>query len=128
MQLILLHPTVADRDCDDCRRFVYDEETGRRALRCGRPIARPEGTLPPCGYGPDRCPKGHPAAGRALNAANRKAYRHYQQCRATGRFPDDPIVMRNAGVMYLIEETVKRAVARASHRQLLQILGVYRRG
>ena len=37
------------------------------------------------------------------------AYRHYMECKAVGRFPDDPIVRRNAGIIRRIEDAQERS-------------------
>ncbi len=80
----------------------------------------------PCG----RCPKlprdvplaeRTPAAGRALGPSARslRAIRHYLECKAVGRFPDeDPIVRRNA---WLLSE-VERAFEQGQRRQELQLI------
>jgi len=104
--LILAHPEVAGRDCGDCQKFVYDEKTGQRSVRGGLPILRPKSTKPPCGYGPDRCAKGNPTAGRDLSLHNWQAWQHYLECRATGNFPDDRIVARNARIISSVESMV----------------------
>lgn len=122
MRLILLHPQVAFRDCRDCQKYVYDERSGARAAHRGQPVARPPGTRPPCGYDAAACPKGSPTAGRELTPANWQAYVHYLQCKATGRFPDDPIVVRNAGVIRLVEDSLERGRNDAIRQCLLVTL------
>lgn len=106
VQLFHLHPEVAHRDCDHCRKWQYNHETGELELWRGQPIAR-EGP-PPCHYGPDRCAKGSPDDSKALTPQNLQAYRHYMECKATFSFPDDAIVRRNAGVIKMAEEIVSR--------------------
>ena len=103
---MLAHPEVATRDCGDCQLFVYNEDTGERAKFNNKPVPRPPGTGPPCTKGPDICPKGSPTAGRELTTRNWLAYLHYQQCKATGNFPDDSIVSRNAGVIRQVEDSL----------------------
>jgi hypothetical protein len=46
--------------------------------------------------------------GAGLSDENWLAYRHYLQCKATWRFPDDPIVARNAGLIRWVEDSVER--------------------
>lgn len=36
------------------------------------------------------------------------AYVHYLECRATGTFPDDPLVRRNAAAIRAVEDSVAR--------------------
>lgn len=40
------------------------------------------------------------------------AYEHWLKCRATGRFPDDPIVARNAAVIQAVTDAFERQAAR----------------
>ena len=93
----------------DCQRYVYNEDTGERDKFHGKPVERQPGHGPPCSYGPDICPKGSPTAGRELTTRNWQAYLHYQQCKATGNFPDDPIVARNAGAIRAVEDSIVNA-------------------
>jgi hypothetical protein len=121
VRLVRLHPEVAFRSCEDCLKHVYDEQTGRRAEyppQSGRPIPRAAGNEPPCRRGPDKCPKGHPAAGRELTEVNWQAYMHYLECKATGNFPADPIVSRNAGVIRGVEDALDRAEQELARRYL----------
>lgn len=119
--MVLLHPTVAYRDCEDCKAWMYDEETGERALRHGRPIKR--AGKPPCGFptGPDttRCPKGTPEAGIELSERNWLAWQHYQECAAVGQFPDDPIVKRNAAIISRVEKAAEQHRQAEEMRSLL---------
>ena len=103
VRLLLSNPHLADRDCGDCERHVYDERTGRRVLHANLPVVRPAGTAPPCRIPNVGCPKGSPEQPRSLNPINRQVYRHYHECQATGCFPDDPIVRRNASLIQAVE-------------------------
>jgi hypothetical protein len=123
VRLILLHPEVAFRSCDDCRKHIYNEQTGKREEHRGLPIVRPPGTFPPCQYGPNRCPKEHPDAGYELTPDNLQVYQHYLECKATGRFPDDPLVARNAGVIRLVEDAVERGRTEAMRQAMLASIG-----
>ena len=102
----MLHPEVAFRSCEVCQRFLFNEETGEmeRNFVTNEPLERPKGTFPPCHYGPKECPKGSPEAGVELTQQNLQAYQHYRECRAVGRFPDDPVVRENAAVIRGIED------------------------
>lgn len=103
MGLVIFHPEVAYRDCEMCKRFVF-KENGEIDTFQGAPIERPRGTLPPCHYGADQCPKVSPDSGMSLNEKNALAYQHYRECRAIGSFPDDFIVRENAAVIREIED------------------------
>lgn len=103
--LLLRHPEVAYRDCGDCQLHVYDHATGERMKgRDGLPLVRPPKTFAPCRYGKDRCAKGTPEDSGELSEKNKRAYERYQEWKATGQFPDDPIVRRNAGILRQMEE------------------------
>ncbi|MGQ0637322.1 MAG: hypothetical protein ACT4QC_22165 [Planctomycetaceae bacterium] len=103
MRLLLAAPRLAHRDCDDCQKHVYDEQTGHRALHAGLPVVRPPGTHPPCRLPHVGCLKGTPENAHVLSEANRRAFRHYLGCAATATFPDDPIVRRHAALLRAIE-------------------------
>jgi len=113
IQLAILHPQVAYRDCADCEKNLYDADTGERQLdRNGNPIPRVKGTFAPCRYidprQPEgRCPKGTPEKSKALTDRNVLAWQHYRECKAVGQFPDDPIVRKNAGLIRQIEDAME---------------------
>jgi hypothetical protein len=100
-----LAPEVAHRDCGHCQEFLYDEETGlvRRQKFAkgddglGLPVLRRREPLP-CQTAAG-CPKGTPERQLSLSEKNRRAYRHYQMCKATGTWPKDGMVRRNAGII-----------------------------
>lgn len=108
VRLQLFHPVISYRSCEACQKFVYEDEPEKNqwAIEPTR-HKRPAGTHPPCRYGKgDRCPKGTPETSRELTARNRLALEHYLECKATGSFPEDPIVSRNAGVIRQVEDEV----------------------
>ncbi len=102
-----MHPPVSGRDCNVCQKYQFDEETGAiRRQKYGRdahgellPVLRPPGNQPPCRVPAIGCANGTPENPRSLSAKNRRAYRHYLECKATGRWPKDGIVTRNAGII-----------------------------
>lgn len=111
--LELLHPLIAARSCDDCRKYLYDDGPEGNHL----PVCRIEGQPEPRGRAPvpcdvDRqngCPKGHYSTPRSLNDRNRQAYDHHKMLRAARRpLPDDPIVLRNAALIEDAERRVDR--------------------
>lgn len=63
---------------------------------------------PPCRVKEIGCPKGTPEKNRELSPKNRQAYEHYLQCKAVGKFPEDAIVYRNAGIIRRIEDSFQR--------------------
>lgn len=84
---------------------MYNLETGKPEMRRGRPAPRPAGVGPPC----RRCAKGGPDKFSDLLPQNAMALQHYQECSATGNFPSDPIVARNASLLKQVEKEVDRA-------------------
>jgi hypothetical protein len=54
------------------------------------------------------CPKGTPEKPNSLWPENEQCYQHYQECKAVGSFPDDPIVRRNAAEIRRLEEADER--------------------
>jgi|HubBroStandDraft_6_1064221.scaffolds.fasta_scaffold14229_3 hypothetical protein len=112
--LILHHPEVASRDCRVCQQYLH-EESGALCVRPGTNhlIRRPPGVSTPCRT-PKGCPKGTPDAQLSLTPQNEKVYDHYVQCKAVGRFPDDPLVERHAGIIRQLED----AAERMRHEQL----------
>ena len=83
-----LAPEVANRDCDHCQQYLYDEETGLvRRQKYGKggdglglPVLRRNVALPCRSTG---CAKGTPERQLSLSEKNRRAFRHYQICKAT---------------------------------------------
>ncbi len=115
VRLHLCHPHLAGRPCSDCRKWVYPDKPGdfadRPAERAGRPVPRVPGQRPPCSYCPKQ-PADVPEAARTpetaveLSDKNWRAYLHHVESAAVGRFPDDPIVRRNAGLIARVEKDV----------------------
>lgn len=104
--MLLNHPEVATRSCQDCRAFVYNEETGEReTYHDGRPVKR--AGKPPCEAPEGYCPKGHWENPIELTADNLKAYRHFRRCEAVGRFPEDESVEANATIIRSVIERTK---------------------
>lgn len=105
MRLELLHPGYAALSCDDCARWLhtdggFDRDTSARGRGKRRP--RPPGQPTPCWDCP-KIPRDAPRRERRhaeeMSPKNRLAYRHYRECAATGHWPDDAIVRRNAAAI-----------------------------
>lgn len=98
VRLLRDFPGIAKRSCDDCREWWYRED-GSVVLRADKsPVPRPAADILPCRT-KSGCPKGTPESPRTLWPSNRMALSHFRQCDATGRFPDDPLVGRNAAII-----------------------------
>lgn len=118
------HPLIAFRDCQHCQVYHYDEETGKPYDgRDGSPAKRHRGCPPPCRTAIG-CPKGTPENSNALSERNQLAYDHYKTCRATGAFPDDPIVQRNAALFREMEEIDNRRHQQEVSALLKGLIGV----
>ena len=119
MSLLLTHRNVAVRDCNHCKKWMYNEETGEVETHRGQPLER--NGKPPCEIlvnGKSGCPKGSPTAGIALSDKNLQAFIFHRQCKAVGFFPNDPIVIRNAGIIQSIVE----AADKQENAQLMRMI------
>ncbi len=110
VRLMLAHPELPS--CEDCQRYVHDPQNGwqRAEKPRGSPTKRQGGIPTPCHACP-KIPTGarpHPANAIELTDDNYRVYLHYQRCKAVGRFPEDPIVEHNAGLIRTVEDCVAR--------------------
>lgn len=110
VQLLLFHPEIAGRKCSDCIKYVHDDRPGRMGQIVERPrgvpVLRIKNQRPRCEWCP-KVPKDEPpepSSAVELSDRNWQAYRHYMECRAIGKFPDDPIVRRNAMLIRQAED------------------------
>lgn len=127
-RLFFLDPPKYGRTCAECVRFVFDEDTGRRADDKTRrhpltlaPVPLERGkTDPPC----HACPKtiGLEVRSRHWRELARlgrgdppdwcyRAFRHWQRCAAVAwrvADADDPIVGRNADLFAGVREGAER--------------------
>ena len=102
-----------------CEKWLYESDGAVTKRRDGKggwvPIPRPKraGGLPgktPC----ETCPKiprdsikdRHHAI--EMTAESRQVLEHYLRCRAVGKFPDDPLVMRDAAVIRSVFDACER--------------------
>lgn len=106
MQLRILRPEFAGRDCKICQEFLFDDEWGRPELQTGsgRMIRRSPYCPPLCRQIDDehphgRCPKGTPESQWDLSAQNLAAFRYHLTAKATGQWPDDERVRLNAEII-----------------------------
>lgn len=102
---------------------MYDETTGKQTVWHGKPLARkPGSTL--CTVG--KCKKGTPNAPYVLSAKNERAYEHYLECKATGNFPDDAMVRRNAAAIMIATDhadAILRGMERMADASLRAVKG-----
>lgn len=126
----LAHPLIAGRSCDDCVRWHYLEDGTPYYRSDGTRVRRPKGVVTPCGNCP-KIPMSIPPAERTpetgrryeMTLRSRKALRHYQECRAVGTFPDDPLVRRNASILHEIDQACERRQRRQEMELLLAMMG-----
>lgn len=106
MLLERLHPLVAYRDCQHCRAFEYDEETGEvkqvvMIREDGSEGEEPKprgGGKPPCETLVG-CAKGHHQNPKGLTPRERVIRQHLEDLRAVNRLPADAAVARLAAVL-----------------------------
>jgi hypothetical protein len=130
LRVLLLYPKLAERACSDCRRFLY-RDGGRGewgdvyTLRTGQPAPRPAKHPPPCSDCPKIAPGDapHPDNGQELSDKNLRAYLYHLRCRAVGRFPEDPIVERNAALIASALELADRVRNQSGALSALSALG-----
>jgi hypothetical protein len=107
VRLDLIDPKLSKRSCEDCQKYWYLANGMVKTIAStGEREFRPEEAYPSCKteFG---CLKGTPDKQKSLNTANGWAWRHFKQCEAIGRFPDDPIVSHNADVIRRAIKSVK---------------------
>ena len=108
--LALRHPRLDRRSCEQCVRYWYDDGDGgdgQLITLDGKPVIREDSMPPPCRTAVG-CPVGTPESPKRLSSHNREAYKHFQSCEATGTFPDDEIVKRNAIVIRQAIQAARR--------------------
>jgi hypothetical protein len=115
----LWHPLYT-RSCRLCIKYDFKADGDVRKDEKGNPRLRPLGVPTPC----LSCPK-VPVEVREqdlpdsemrkfaneLTDYNRVAWDFYNECKAVGRFPDDPIVRWYAGIIRQVEDAHARYLA-----------------
>jgi hypothetical protein len=117
---LALFPEFATRDCQHCRKWLYDDKTGdvRTDKRTGDRVPRPAHLPPRCEQrGARPCPRGPWSAPTGFDEATFGIYVAVQQCEAVGQFPPDALLHEFANTIRLAKATVERHKATAD-RQL----------
>jgi hypothetical protein len=129
MWLLLTHPEMIDRTCEQCERYVYNDTSDYLSpekivdKRTSLPLLRPEGSKLPCG----KCPRTEFAKTRtkanALHITDKtfKTINHYRKCKAVNHFPKDEIVITNASILRAVEDEIERDDRRTMN-MLLKVL------
>ncbi|HEY1190381.1 MAG TPA: hypothetical protein VGE74_22295 [Gemmata sp.] len=93
--------------------------------RGGQALRRPANAPTPCGSCP-KVPAGterpSPAAAVELSEPHRQTVRFYRECKAVGRFPDDPIVRWAAAIIRSAEEHCERVAGQRNQLAMLSLL------
>jgi len=107
---------VAIRDCKDCKKYLYDEDTGLQMIGLDgiTPRRRPPGVKVMCETRTG-CPKGTPENPKTLSEKSESIYAYYRECKAVGVFPDDPMMRHYAATIHTALEIVRRA---QKHREI----------
>lgn len=115
----MTEPLIASRDCDHCQAYLYNEETGEvETLKAtGEPLPRYDACPPPC-RDERGCPKGTPENPLSLSDKNHRALRHFQRCRAVGKFPNDSQVEENARIIDSVERSIRESRECLTHELL----------
>lgn len=119
MTLLLYHPEIIDRSCEDCRRWMFEgdgtERMGsKRAMRGGQPIPRPANAKLPCFHCPKKSPELAPVM--ELTERNQQAVRLYYEVQATfgvGQ-PLDAVATKNCGIIGQIVRRHETAISDVS--------------
>jgi len=95
VRLFCQEPALAVRDCDTCREWWFDEETGLISKAGDSNRRRPKHAKVACDT--DRgCPKGHYDKPTGLNEKNWAAVNHYVEWSEVGcPHPECPLMRRN---------------------------------
>jgi hypothetical protein len=120
--LLRKNPKLAVRDCGHCQKYLYDETKGEPVKSAGQLVERYSGKFAPCRYPALGCEKGTPEDSKTLNERNTRAYLHWRKCKATGIFPDDPIVAHNAVLIQGVFDAEEKDF-RETMKALLMALG-----
>lgn len=113
MQLEVLHPHVAYRDCNMCLKYFFEEEGAlagqMRVDKQGRPLERPRGTYPMCKTPGQKCPKGTPENQFTLTERNRKLWDFFKRCKLTGKWPEDEWFLSMSVLLEEVLEDIRQA-------------------
>ena len=99
VRLMLLNPLLGLRSCDLCKKYWFDEDSGKIVMRGDTLLPRPKYATLRCEVeASDGCLKGHHSNPLELNERNKKAWRHFLANRHVGLTDterSDPILKRN---------------------------------
>lgn len=105
VRLRLLYPGTARLTCEMCQKWWVDPLTGEYVRIEGKTVPREGPLLCQTQSG---CPAGTPEKQRRLSPKNQLAYEHYLECKATGQFPKDCWVAKNAKIIRSVEERIQQ--------------------
>ncbi|HSG68913.1 MAG TPA: hypothetical protein VLA12_00785 [Planctomycetaceae bacterium] len=111
---------VAYRDCEHCRHWLYDEETGKIHRKNDKDV--PRGNIPtPCDDPKQGCPKGHYDKQKTLSVRNQMCYQYIKEGEAVNwqGVPHDGVTRRNKAFIDDIEKNAEKA----EHLKILAQIG-----
>ncbi len=109
----LAKPAYSALSCQACQSYLHsDGVLTRRPAHVGELVERRAGQPTPCATCP-KIPPDAPAKDRRyaveMSDRTRQAFEHYQECAATGHFPDDPLVKRHARLIKAVIDRIEKA-------------------
>lgn len=117
-----MHPSLAERSCDDCKKWVFEDDSAIPAKRLDQPIERrgspPCHTCPKCASEDDKTPE----VGKRCELSYRNwvtLRRYYEQCAAPSGV--DAIARKNFGIIRMVEARLT-AAERRRLETLLRVL------
>ena len=123
MNLLVFHPRIVSRPCSECQRWLFDD-THRKVLRLGRPVARPPASAPPCWSCPKKSPQESRGFERDLEKIGRTIELYYRirgtaGCCLSAAERSDSVLARN---MAIVDAVVRKAELQRSARLIAALL------
>lgn len=125
------HPQVAYRDCDDCRKWLYDEDASkpeRKLDRQGNPIRRTQHHACLCER-PSGCPKGHWSKPKEMTKQQRQLLDFHASVRAsygaalTGEAAQCRALLYVLGQLDLIQQSIDRGKSYGAMMSVMAAIG-----
>ena len=107
LELFFRHPMLGIRDCDTCKKYWFDQDTGYVVMRGDEPLKRPDYAEVSCDTHAG-CLKGHHTSPTTLSEVHQQILKHYLEWRHVGLDDESrqcPFVRRNWQIIAdLVEE------------------------
>lgn len=109
VKMRIAYPHLLNDPCGHCQKYIYNPLTGKTTKDGnGQPYARQPEDVLLC-QTRDGCPKGSPETEVKWNSDFDQTYEYDQFCRSAGQWPDDPIVLKNKGIIDRVRRELKDA-------------------